>query len=122
MAVPVAGATYLKVRDGGRIVSVAAIIAMAVSTDGRREIVGPGIGASETEPFWSALLRGLVKRGLSRVKLLISDAHERIAPRDHSRPRRHLAKVSGALDEECLGACAEAHHGRLRDPPAGRCC
>jgi hypothetical protein len=56
-------ATYLKVREGGRIVSVAAIIAVAVSTDGRRpsahgldpwgEIIGLGIGPSEAEPFWS---------------------------------------------------------------------
>ena len=46
-------ATYLKVRDGGRIVSVAAIIAVAVNTEGRREIVGLGIGPSEAEPFWS---------------------------------------------------------------------
>src|SRR6266436_2807862 len=44
-------ATYLKVRDGGRIVSVAAIIAVAVTTEGRREIVGLGIGPSEAEPF-----------------------------------------------------------------------
>ena len=61
-------ATYLKARDGGRIVSVAAIIAMAVSSDGRREIIGLGVGPSEAEPFWSAFLRGLVKRGLKRVK------------------------------------------------------
>src|ERR1700741_760999 len=47
-------ATYLKVRDGGRIVSVAAIIAVMVTTEGRREIVGLGLGPSEAEPFWSA--------------------------------------------------------------------
>jgi transposase-like protein len=69
-------ATYLKVRDGGRIVSVAAIIAVAVNTEGRREIVGLGIGPSEAEPFWSAFLKGLVKRGLKGVKLVISDAHD----------------------------------------------
>ena len=51
-------ATYLKVRDGGRIVSVAAIIAMAVDTDGRREIVGLGLGPSEAEPFWSTPCAG----------------------------------------------------------------
>src|SRR6476646_6781754 len=68
-------ATYLKVRDGGRIVSVAAIIAVAVTTDGRREIIGLGIGPSEAEPCWSAFLKGLVKRGLKGVKLVISDAH-----------------------------------------------
>ena len=69
-------ATYLKVRDGGRIVSVAAIIAVAVTTEGRREIVGLGIGPSEAEPFWSSFLKGLVKRGLKGVKLVISDAHD----------------------------------------------
>ena len=67
-------ATYLKVRDGGRIVSVAAIIAVAVTTEGRRAIVGLGLGPSEAEPFWSAFLKGLVKRGLKGVKLVISDA------------------------------------------------
>ena len=69
-------ATYLKVREGGRIVAVAAIIAVAVSTDGRREIVGLGIGPSEAEPFWSSFIKGLVRRGLKGVKLVISDAHE----------------------------------------------
>jgi transposase-like protein len=69
-------ATYLKVRDGGRIVSVAAIIAVAVNTEGKREIVGLGIGPSEAEPFWSSFIKGLVKRGLRGVKLVVSDAHD----------------------------------------------
>src|SRR5690242_8555815 len=69
-------ATYLKVREGGRIVSIAAIIAVAVNTEGRREIVGLGIGPSEAEPFWSNFIKGLVKRGLKGVKLVISDAHD----------------------------------------------
>ena len=69
-------ATYLKVREGGRIVSVAAIIAVAVDTEGKREIVGLHIGPSEAEPFWSAFLRDLSRRGLKGVKLVISDAHE----------------------------------------------
>lgn len=69
-------ATYLKQREGGRIVSVAAIIAVAVNTDGKREIVGLHIGPSEAEAFWSTFLKSLVRRGLSGVKLVISDAHE----------------------------------------------
>jgi hypothetical protein len=69
-------ATYLKVREGGRIISVAAIIAMAVNTEGRREIVGLHIGPSEAEVFWSDFLKDLVRRGLTGVKLVISDAHE----------------------------------------------
>lgn len=69
-------ATYLKVRQGGRTVSVAAIIAVAANTDGRREIIGLSIGDSEAMVFWMEFLRSLVKRGLKGVKLVISDAHE----------------------------------------------
>ena len=68
-------ATYLKVRQGGRIVPIAAIIAVAVNTDGRREIIGLGTGPSEAETFWTEFLRGLKARGLDGVKLVISDAH-----------------------------------------------
>jgi transposase-like protein len=69
-------ATYLKQREGGRIVSVAAIIAVAVNTEGKREIVGLHIGPSEVETFWSSFLKSMVRRGLRGVKLVISDAHE----------------------------------------------
>ena len=69
-------ATYLKQREGGRIVSVAAIIAVAVNTEGKREIVGLHIGPSEAETFWSTFLKSLARRGLRGVKLVISDAHE----------------------------------------------
>lgn len=65
-------------RQGGRIVSVAVTIAVGVNTDGRREVLGMAIGASEAEPFWTEFLRDLVRRGLSGVKLVISDAHEGI--------------------------------------------
>ena len=69
-------ATYLKQREGGRITSVAAIIAVAVNTDGKREIVGLHIGPSEAEMFWATFLKSLVRRGLRGTKLVISDAHE----------------------------------------------
>jgi putative transposase len=69
-------ATYLKQREGGRIVSVAAIIAVAANSDGRREIVGLHIGPSEAETFWSTFLRSLARRGIRGVKLVISDAHQ----------------------------------------------
>lgn len=68
-------ATYLKQRQGGRIVSVAAIIAVAANTEGRREIIGLGVGPSEAETFWMDFLRSLRARGLDGVKLVISDAH-----------------------------------------------
>jgi transposase-like protein len=71
-------ATYLKVRRGGRIVSVAAIIAVGVNNDGRREILGMQIGTSEAEPIWTEFLRQLTRRGLRGVKLVVSDAHEGI--------------------------------------------
>jgi len=71
-------ATYVKVRQNGRIVSVAVIIAVGVNSDGRREVLGMEIGPSEAEPFWTAFLRKLTRRGLRGVKLVISDAHEGI--------------------------------------------
>src|SRR5215472_10776577 len=71
-------ATYVKVRQNGRIVSVAVIIAVGVNSDGRREVLGMDIGPSEAETFWTAFLRKLARRGLRGVKLVISDAHEGI--------------------------------------------
>ena len=66
-------ATYLKVREGDRIVSVAAIIAVAVSTEAKREIVGLHVGPSRAKPFWTSFLRDLVLRGLTGVRLVLSD-------------------------------------------------
>ena len=71
-------ATYLKVRQNGRIVSVAVIIAVGVNSDGRREVLGMDIGVSEAAAFWIEFLRKLTRRGLRGVKLVISDAHEGI--------------------------------------------
>ncbi len=68
-------ATYVKVRQAGRIVSVAVIIAVGVNTDGVREILGISTGPSEAETFWTDFLRSLTRRGLRGVKLVISDAH-----------------------------------------------
>lgn len=68
-------ATYVKVRQAGRIVSVAVIIAVGVNTDGVREVLGVAVGPSEAEPFWTDFLRNLTRRGLRGTKLVISDAH-----------------------------------------------
>src|ERR1700758_1204010 len=65
-------ATYVKVRQSGRIVSVA----VGVNSDGRREVLGLDIGPSEAETFSTAFLRKLARRGLRGVKLVVSDAHE----------------------------------------------
>ena len=81
-------ATYLKVRRGGRIVSVAVVIAIGVNGDGRREVLGLDICPSEAETFWSEFLRKLARRGLRGVKLVISDAHEGL--------KAAAAKVLGA--------------------------
>jgi putative transposase len=86
-------ATYLKQREGGRIVSVAAIIAVAVNTEGKREIVGLHIGPSEAEAFWSTFLKSLVRRGLRGVKLVISDAHEGL--------KAAIRRVMGATWQRC---------------------
>jgi transposase-like protein len=69
-------ATSLKVRPCGRVVSIAAIIACGVNQDGRREILGLGLGESVAQVFWVEFLRSLRQRGLSGVQLVISDAHE----------------------------------------------
>ena len=69
-------ATYVKVRRDHHIVSIAVIVAVGVNGDGRREVLGMTVGHSEAEPFWVELLRGLSRRGLRGVKLVVSDAHE----------------------------------------------
>ncbi len=56
----------------------AVIIAVGVNADGRREVLGMDIGASEAEAFWTAFLRQLAHRGLRGVKLVISDNHSGI--------------------------------------------
>src|SRR3954451_16070425 len=86
-------ATYLKVREAGRIVSVAVIVAVGVNTDGRREVLGVATGASEAEPFWKAFLRSLADRGLRGVKLVIAD--------DHKGLRAAAAKVFSATHQRC---------------------
>lgn len=86
-------ATYLKQREGGRIISVAVIIAVAVSTDGRREIIGMKVGLSEAAPFWIDFLRSLTRRGLKGVKLVISDAHEGL--------KKAIQQVLGATWQRC---------------------
>jgi len=100
-------ATYVKVRQAGRIVSVAVIVAVGVNTDGRREVLGMDIGPSEAETFWTAFLRKLARRGLRGVKLVVSDAHEGI--------KAAVAKVLTATWQRCrvhFMRNALAHAGR----------
>ena len=69
-------ATFVKVRDGGRVVSQAVVIAIGVRASGEREVLGLDVGPSEDGAFWMAFLRGLVARGLGGGHLVISDAHQ----------------------------------------------
>jgi len=100
-------ATYVKVRQSGRIVSVAVIVAVGVNSDGRREVLGMDIGPSEAETFWTEFLRKLARRGLRGVRLVISDGHEGI--------KAAVAKVLHASWQRCrvhFMRNALAHAGR----------
>ena len=100
-------ATYVKVRQTGRIVSVAVTVAVAVNDQGRREVLGVAIGASEAETFWTEFLRSLARRGLRGVKLAISD--------DHKGLKAAVTRILGATWQRCRVHFARnllAHAGR----------
>lgn len=78
-------ATFHKVREAGRVISVATVVAIGVTTTGERTVLGASTGPSEDHQFWVAFLRSLIKRGLRGVRLVISDAHEGL--------RQAIAKV-----------------------------
>ncbi|MBD2620171.1 IS256 family transposase [Synechocystis sp. FACHB-898] len=102
-------ATYVKVREAGRIVPVAVTIAVGVNADGRREVLGMAVGSSEAEPFWLDFLRSLKRRGLAGVKLVISDAHEGL--------KAAVTKVLRATWQRCrvhFARNALAHAGKAQ--------
>jgi transposase-like protein len=86
-------ATYLKQRQGERVISVAVTIAAAVNTEGRREIIRMSAGAPEAAPFWIDVLRALTRRGLKGVKLVVSDPHEGL--------KAAITQVLGATSRRC---------------------
>jgi putative transposase len=102
-----------KVRDGGRVVAKALVVAHGVHETGRREILSIDVGEAETEAFWTAFLRGLVKRGLTGVQLAVSDAHAGL--------KAAIAKVLGCgwqrctvhFLRDCLGHARKDQHGLL---------
>src|SRR3954468_4280137 len=102
-----------KVRDGGRVVNKALVIAHGVHETGRREILSIDVGEAETEAFWTDFLRGLVARGLVGVQLAISDAHAGL--------KAAIAKVLGCSWQrctvhflrDCLGHSRRDQHGLL---------
>jgi len=68
-------AQYEKVREGGRVTNTAFLVAIAANERGEREVIGCAVAGAESEASWTAFLRSLVARGLSGVRLAISDAH-----------------------------------------------
>jgi len=71
-------ATYLKVRWGARVTSMALLAAVGVDEEGFREVLGVEVAGSEKEAAYTSLLRDLIDRGLSGVRLAVSDDHEGI--------------------------------------------
>lgn len=69
-------ATYIRSRENGQVESQAVVVATAVNREGQREVLGLAAGPAESEAFWTDFLRGLVRRGLTGVRLVASDAHE----------------------------------------------
>jgi putative transposase len=86
-------AKHVKVRDHGRVVSKALVVAYAVHQSGVREVIGLDIGEVETGSFWVEFLRGLKKRGLAGVRLAISDQHEGL--------KHAIARVLGCQWQRC---------------------
>ena len=118
-------ATYVKVRQTGRIVSVAVTVAVAVNDQGRREVLGMAIGASEAEAFWTEFLRSLARRGLRGVKLLISDDHKglkaaatRILGATWQRCRVHFARSAAACTSPATCWPMPAARAGASSPPS----
>ncbi len=72
-------ARYEKVRHGGSVVDCAVLLAVGVTPDGKRSVLGVSVSLSEAEVHWREFLHGLLERGLHGVELITSDAHEGLA-------------------------------------------
>ena len=90
-------AKYVKVRDRGRVVSKALVVAYAVHETGVREVIGLDVGEVESGSFWVEFLRGLKRRGLSGVRLAITDQHEGL--------KQAVARVLGCPWQRCSVHC-----------------
>jgi transposase-like protein len=82
-----------KVRDGGRVVRKALVLAYGVHESGYREVIALDVGEAETEAFWRSFLRSLVERGLTGVQLVVSDAHAGL--------KKAIAQVLGCPWQRC---------------------
>jgi transposase-like protein len=99
-------AKHLKVRDRGHVHSKALMVAFAVHSSGRREVIGIEIAESETEAGWAAFLRELVARGLEGVRLAVSD--------DHLGLKAAIAKVLGCPWQRCTVHFIRNMHGHCK--------
>ena len=101
-----------KVRDGGRVVHKAVVIAHGVHETGRKEILGIDVGLAETEAFWTDFLRSLVRRGLGGVQLVISDAHEGSRRRSRGCCRARGSAAPFIASKTCSGTPARTSTAR----------
>jgi putative transposase len=102
-----------KVRDGGRVVGKAVVIAYGVHETGRREILGLDVGEAETEAFWTEFLRSLLARGLEGVQLVVSDAHEGLKAAIARLLRCPWQRCTVHFLRDCLGHARRDQHGLL---------
>jgi len=102
-----------KVRDGGRVVPKAVVIAYGVHESGRREILGIDVGEAETEAFWTEFVRSLIARGLQGVKLVVSDAHEGLKAAIARLLRCPWQRCTVHFLRDCLGHARRDQHGLL---------
>jgi transposase-like protein len=102
-----------KVRDGGRVVNKCVVIAYGVHESGRREILGIDVGAAETEAFWTDFLRSLIARGLSGVRLVVSDAHAGLKAAIARLLRCPWQRCCVHFLRDCLGHARRDQHGLL---------
>lgn len=68
-------ARYERVREGGHLVDCAVLVAVGITADGKRRVLGVSVALSEAEVHWRAFLDSLIRRGLKGVKLIVSDDH-----------------------------------------------
>jgi transposase-like protein len=104
-------AKHVKVRDRGRVVSKALVVAYAVHDTGRREVIGLDLGEVESEAFWTEFLRGLRARGLQGLRLVISDHHEGL--------KSAIARVLDAPWQRCCVHFVRNMHGHCRPAQRG---
>ena len=100
-----------KVRDGGRVVREALVLAYGVHESGYREVIALDVGEAETEAFWRSFLRDLVKRGLTGVQLVVSDAHAGL--------KKAIGQVLGCPWQRCTVHFLRESLGHVRKDQQG---